>query len=249
MGRLAAAPVHAGRRVPLLEHRLRHPRPHRRPRRRQAPARALPRADLRAARPPRDRLRPARADQRPHAHGYGIEPDGTQTDTTDWHWGVGAEGGIVSNAKDTATFLTALMRGKLLDRQQLTAMKGDNLWLGGSRAAAPTKPTAGAAAAAATRRRSGSTTTAAASPSSSSTPATVTRPSPQPTRPPTRHPQRASTATPDRRWELRQRTNATVSPRKAARRARTAARRAGTAPLVSAATRGTRRAAAPRCRR
>ncbi len=24
------------------------------------------------------------------------------------------------------------MRGKLLDRQQLTAMKGDNLWLGGS---------------------------------------------------------------------------------------------------------------------
>ena len=63
--RLAAAAVHAGRRVPLLEHRLRHPRPDRRPRRRQAPARALPRADLRAARPPRDRLRPARPDQRP----------------------------------------------------------------------------------------------------------------------------------------------------------------------------------------
>jgi hypothetical protein len=29
-------------------------------------------------------------------------------------------GGIVSNAKETATFLTALMRGRLLDRQQLT---------------------------------------------------------------------------------------------------------------------------------
>jgi D-alanyl-D-alanine carboxypeptidase len=67
----------------------------------------------------------------PHAHGYGIEPDGTQIDTTDWHWGVGAEGGIVSDARDTATFLTALMRGKLLDRSHVTAMEGDDLWLGG----------------------------------------------------------------------------------------------------------------------
>ena len=54
--RLAAAAVHAGRRVPLLEHRLRRPRADRRPRRRQAPPGALPRADLPAARPPRDRL-------------------------------------------------------------------------------------------------------------------------------------------------------------------------------------------------
>ena len=68
----------------------------------------------------------------PHAHGYGIEPSGKQIDTTDWHSGIGAEGGIVSDAKDTATFLTALMRGKLLDRQQLTAMERDNLWLGGA---------------------------------------------------------------------------------------------------------------------
>ncbi len=67
----------------------------------------------------------------PHAHGYGIEPDGRQTDTTDWHWGVATEGGIVSNAQETATFLTALMHGKLLDRKQLTAMEGDNLWHGG----------------------------------------------------------------------------------------------------------------------
>ena len=67
----------------------------------------------------------------PHAHGYGIEPSGMQIDTTDWHWGVGAEGGIVSNAKDTATFLTALMRGKLLDRKQLTAMEEDSFWGGG----------------------------------------------------------------------------------------------------------------------
>jgi D-alanyl-D-alanine carboxypeptidase len=68
----------------------------------------------------------------PHAHGYGIEPNGEQIDTTDWHYGVGAEGGIVSDATDTAIFLTALMQGKLLDRQQLTAMEGDNLWYGGA---------------------------------------------------------------------------------------------------------------------
>ncbi len=67
----------------------------------------------------------------PHAEGYGIEPNGMQTETTDWHWGVGAEGGIVSDAKDTATFLTALMRGKLLDRKQLTAMEEDSFWGGG----------------------------------------------------------------------------------------------------------------------
>jgi D-alanyl-D-alanine carboxypeptidase len=68
----------------------------------------------------------------PHSQGYGIEPSGMQTETTDWHWGVGAEGGIVSNAEETATFLTALMRGKLLDRQQLKQMEGENFWRGGA---------------------------------------------------------------------------------------------------------------------
>ena len=67
-----------------------------------------------------------------HAHGYGIAPNGTQADATDWHWGVGAEGGIVSNAKDTATFLGALMGGELLDRQRLTDLKGESFWLDGS---------------------------------------------------------------------------------------------------------------------
>ena len=67
----------------------------------------------------------------PHAHGYGIEPNGEEIDTTDWHPGIGAEGGIVSNAKETATFLTALMRGKLIGRKQLTAMEDSDLWLGG----------------------------------------------------------------------------------------------------------------------
>jgi D-alanyl-D-alanine carboxypeptidase len=68
----------------------------------------------------------------PHASGYGIEPDGAQVDTTDWHSGVRAGGGIVSDSQDTATFLTALLRGKLLDRENLLAMEGDNLWLGGA---------------------------------------------------------------------------------------------------------------------
>jgi len=67
----------------------------------------------------------------PHARGYGIEPNGTQVETTDWHSGVGAEGGIVSNAEDTATFLTALMQGKLIDRRLIAAMKEEDLWLGG----------------------------------------------------------------------------------------------------------------------
>jgi D-alanyl-D-alanine carboxypeptidase len=67
-----------------------------------------------------------------HAEGYGIEPNGVAIDATDWHWGVGAEGGIVSNAKETATFLTALMRGTLLDGKALTGMKGDDFWLGGA---------------------------------------------------------------------------------------------------------------------
>jgi D-alanyl-D-alanine carboxypeptidase len=67
----------------------------------------------------------------PHANGYGILPNGTQIDTTDRHWGVAAEGGIVSDAKDTATFLAALMRGQLLDRSHVTAMEGDDLWRGG----------------------------------------------------------------------------------------------------------------------
>jgi D-alanyl-D-alanine carboxypeptidase len=68
----------------------------------------------------------------PHARGYGIEPDGEAIDTSDWHGGIGAEGGIVSNAADTATFLTALMRGELLDRAHLAELEGDALWLGGA---------------------------------------------------------------------------------------------------------------------
>jgi len=68
----------------------------------------------------------------PHARGYGIEPNGTRVDAADWHAGIGAEGGIVSDARDTATFLTALMRGTLLGPRQLAAMQAQDLWLGGA---------------------------------------------------------------------------------------------------------------------
>jgi D-alanyl-D-alanine carboxypeptidase len=68
----------------------------------------------------------------PHTRGYGIEPDGARIDTTDWHAGVGAEGGIVSNAEDTAIFLTALMRGELLDLQHVARLQGADLWQGGA---------------------------------------------------------------------------------------------------------------------
>jgi D-alanyl-D-alanine carboxypeptidase len=70
--------------------------------------------------------------QGPHARGYAIEPDGTRFDASDWHAGVGAEGGIVSNAEETARFLLALLQGKLVDVRRVEAMKGDSLWFGGA---------------------------------------------------------------------------------------------------------------------
>lgn len=67
----------------------------------------------------------------PHAHGYTIRADGSSIDQTNVHWGISAEGGIVSNAEETASFLVALMSGKLVDRPHLAGMKLADLWLGG----------------------------------------------------------------------------------------------------------------------
>jgi CubicO group peptidase (beta-lactamase class C family) len=67
----------------------------------------------------------------PHANGYGISPAGASTDATNWHPGIGAGGGIISNARDTAIFLTSLMRGTLLSRRYVAGLRGDDLWLGG----------------------------------------------------------------------------------------------------------------------
>jgi D-alanyl-D-alanine carboxypeptidase len=60
----------------------------------------------------------------PHAQGYGIAADGTLTDTTARAPFKGADGAIVSNATDTASFLTGLMGGRLVDRARLVALWG-----------------------------------------------------------------------------------------------------------------------------
>jgi len=62
-----------------------------------------------------------------HAHGYSNRP---LRDTTDFHPGVGAEGGIVSTAADTAKFLLGLMRGRLLGPAALEALE-HGFWSGG----------------------------------------------------------------------------------------------------------------------
>jgi D-alanyl-D-alanine carboxypeptidase len=58
-----------------------------------------------------------------HAQGYTVGAHGKLTDTTTWTEGLGANGGIVSDAADEARFLQALMRGELLEPPQLAALK------------------------------------------------------------------------------------------------------------------------------
>jgi D-alanyl-D-alanine carboxypeptidase len=59
----------------------------------------------------------------PHSRGYSVSANGSHVDATAWHAGIGAEGGIVSNAEDEARFLTALMQGELLLPSELAALK------------------------------------------------------------------------------------------------------------------------------
>ena len=60
----------------------------------------------------------------PHAKGYNIAQGGKLTDATAWHAGKGADGALVSNADDEATFLKAMMDGTLGIRQQVLAFFG-----------------------------------------------------------------------------------------------------------------------------
>jgi D-alanyl-D-alanine carboxypeptidase len=67
-----------------------------------------------------------------HANGYALAVDGTLTDTTAWHLGKGADGAIVTDAKDEASFLTALTDGTLLDSSILGELgAGDPSGCGG----------------------------------------------------------------------------------------------------------------------
>ncbi|MGE5691224.1 MAG: serine hydrolase domain-containing protein [Pseudomonadota bacterium] len=67
----------------------------------------------------------------PHATGYQVAADGSMTDVSDVHPWKGPDGGVVADADDTAAFLTALMRGRLVDADHLRRMRLDALWLGG----------------------------------------------------------------------------------------------------------------------
>lgn len=58
-----------------------------------------------------------------HARGYRVATNGSLTDTTTWTMGVGAGGGVVSNAADEGRFLVSLMRGKLLHPAELAELK------------------------------------------------------------------------------------------------------------------------------
>ena len=60
-----------------------------------------------------------------HANGYALAASGTLTDTTARHLGKGADGAIVTDAKDEARFLTAYTNGTLFDPQFL-----NELWAG-----------------------------------------------------------------------------------------------------------------------
>jgi CubicO group peptidase (beta-lactamase class C family) len=67
----------------------------------------------------------------PHASRY--TRDGREwTDVTAEHGGKGADGRIVTDAADTAKFLTRLMAGEVLGREQLVRLQGDAFWGGGS---------------------------------------------------------------------------------------------------------------------
>jgi D-alanyl-D-alanine carboxypeptidase len=67
----------------------------------------------------------------PHARGYLVKADGSLADQTAVHWGIGAEGGIVSDAADTGRFLVALMQDRLLGPVAAAGMRTGDFWSGG----------------------------------------------------------------------------------------------------------------------
>jgi D-alanyl-D-alanine carboxypeptidase len=65
----------------------------------------------------------------PHPRGYLVAPSGGPlTDATDWHGGIGAEGGIIANAAETGRFLSGLMQGEVLDADWIARMKAGLFW-------------------------------------------------------------------------------------------------------------------------
>jgi D-alanyl-D-alanine carboxypeptidase len=66
-----------------------------------------------------------------HAHAYQLQADGRTADVTDVHGGKGADGAVVANAAETASFLRALMTGRLVDPAQLAVMENGGFWYPG----------------------------------------------------------------------------------------------------------------------
>jgi CubicO group peptidase (beta-lactamase class C family) len=64
----------------------------------------------------------------PHAEGYLIARNGSLTDATVWTYGKGADGGIVTDATDEATFLRALIDDKLHVRDAYLAFVRPTGW-------------------------------------------------------------------------------------------------------------------------
>ena len=60
----------------------------------------------------------------PHAEGYDISPNATLTDATVWTWGKGADGAIVTDAVDEATFVRALVDDQLGVREDFLLFYG-----------------------------------------------------------------------------------------------------------------------------
>jgi CubicO group peptidase (beta-lactamase class C family) len=112
----------------------------------------------------------------PHARGYLVNPDGSLVDQTAVHWGIGAEGGIVSDAADTARFLTALMQNRLLGPVAAAGMRTGDFWSVRTRQAAVAAPTGTAEPPTVIRPTCGSAATAAGSRCCCSTDALPTRP-------------------------------------------------------------------------
>ena len=69
-----------------------------------------------------------------HAEGYQIAANGTLTNTTAWTFGKGADGAIVTDAADEATFLRALVDNQLHVREALLLFYGST---GGTHASCP----------------------------------------------------------------------------------------------------------------
>jgi D-alanyl-D-alanine carboxypeptidase len=66
-----------------------------------------------------------------HVRAYALRGNGEPVDVTDVHGGKGADGAVVSNAVETARFLTALMTGRLVDGAQLAVMENGGFWYPG----------------------------------------------------------------------------------------------------------------------